>query len=45
MDAHNGEPLDVAEVILSHSNRSTVTGSDGHYLFSNLQAGDYVLTI
>ena len=42
-DMETGEPLRGASVMLSPGNQTTVTGSDGHYEFSNLEAGYYKL--
>ena len=38
-----GEPVRGASVILSPGNQTTVTGYDGHFEFSNLEAGQYKL--
>lgn len=40
-DAKTGEPVRNATVILSPGNFSTVTGRDGHYEFTDLEAGSY----
>ncbi len=44
-DMETGEPVRGASVILSPGNQTTVTGSDGHYEFSNLEAGQYKLQV
>lgn len=44
-DMENGEPIRGASVILSPSNRSTVTGSDGHFEFLNLEASQYKIQV
>ncbi len=40
-DAETGEPIRNASIVLSPSNLTTVTGSDGHYEFSDLTAASY----
>lgn len=44
-DAQTGEPVRAASVILSPGNITTVTGSDGHYEFVDLEAGQYKLQV
>ncbi len=44
-DMETGEPVRGASVMLSPGNQTTVTGSDGHYEFSNLEAGQYKLQV
>ena len=40
-DSKSGEPVRNAEVILSPGNKTTVSGSNGHYEFKTLEAGQY----
>ena len=40
-DSKSGEPVRNAEVILSPGNKSTVSGSNGHFEFKTLEAGQY----
>lgn len=44
-DAESGEPVRGASVVLSPTNFSTVTGSDGHYEFTDLEAGQYKIQV
>ncbi len=44
-DTETGEPLRAASVVLSPGNFTTVTGSDGHYEFEDLTAGQYKIQI
>lgn len=44
-NVENGEPVRGASVILSPGNQTTVTGYDGHFEFSNLEAGQYKLQV
>ena len=37
-DMETGEPIKGASVVLSPGNRTTVTGSDGHFEFISLEA-------
>ncbi len=43
IDAITSEPINGASVVLSPSNSSMSTGSDGKYQFSNLDQGDYTI--
>lgn len=43
LDAITSEPINGASVVLSPSNSSMSTGSDGKYQFSNLDQGDYTV--
>lgn len=40
-DSKSGEPVRNAEVILSPGNKTTVSGSNGHFEFKTLEAGQY----
>lgn len=44
-DMETGEPIKGASVVLSPGNRSTVTGSDGHFEFLNLEATQYKVQV
>lgn len=44
-DMETGDPIRGASVILSPGNRSTVTGSDGHFEFLNLEATQYKIQV
>jgi hypothetical protein len=44
-DLKSGEPIRNAEVILSPGNRTTVSGSDGHFEFTALEAGQYKISV
>ena len=44
-DMETGEPVRGASVMLSPGNQTSVTGSDGHYEFANLEAGYYKLQV
>ena len=44
-DMETGDPIRGASVVLSPGNRSTVTGSDGHFEFLNLEAGQYKIQV
>ena len=44
-DVRSGAPVSNAEVILSPGNRTTVSGSDGHFEFSKLEAGQYKISV
>lgn len=44
-DAKTGNPVYNAEVILSPGNMTTVSGSNGHYEFKSLDAGQYKIGI
>lgn len=44
-DAQTNAPVIGAQVMLSPGNFTTVTGSDGHYEFQNLDAGQYKLSV
>ena len=44
-NVETGEPVRGASVILSPGNQTTVTGYDGHFEFSNLEAGQYKLQV
>lgn len=44
-DMETGDPIRGASVILSPGNRSTVTGSDGHFEFLNLEAAQYKIQV
>lgn len=44
-DAQTNAPVAGAQVMLSPGNVTTVTGSDGHYEFQNLDAGQYKLSV
>lgn len=44
-DSETGEPVRMVSVILSPGNIATVTGSDGHYEFVGLSAGQYKLQV
>lgn len=40
-DSKSGEPVRNAEVVLSPGNKTTVSGSNGHFEFKTLEAGQY----
>ena len=44
-NSKTGEPVQNAEIILSPGNMTTVSGSNGHFEFVNLDAGQYKLGI
>ena len=44
-DATTGEPVPTVSVSLEPGGKSAVTGSDGNYLFSELEAGNYTVSI
>ena len=44
-DADNGEPIKSANVSLNPGGKSTVTGTDGRYEFSDMQPGQYTVQI
>lgn len=44
-NSKTGEPVQNAEIILSPGNFTTVSGSNGHFEFGNLDAGQYKLGI
>ncbi len=44
-DLRSGAPISNAEVIISPGNRTTVSGSDGHFEFTKLEAGQYKISV
>jgi len=44
-DNNVGEPISVAQVQLSPGGKSTVTGTDGSFNFTNIEAGDYTVNV
>ena len=44
-DMETGEPIRGATVILSPGNQTTVTGSDGHFEYLNLEAAQYKIQV
>lgn len=44
-DMETGEPIKGASVVLSPGNRTTVTGSDGHFEFISLEATQYKIQV
>ena len=44
-DVDNSEPIRGASVVLSPGNQTTVTGSDGHFEFLNLEASQYKIQV
>ena len=44
-DATTGEPVPTVNVSLEPGGKSALTGSDGNYLFSDLEAGSYTVSI
>jgi len=44
-DAHSNSVLQGATVTLSPSGRSTVTGTDGRYQFSDVEMGEYTVSV
>lgn len=44
-DKSVGEPISVAQVTLDPSGKSTVTGSDGSFAFTNIEAGNYTVKV
>lgn len=45
VDAATGEPVSTVSVSLEPGGKSAITGSDGNYMFSELEAGTYTLTL
>ncbi|MFI3287254.1 MAG: carboxypeptidase regulatory-like domain-containing protein [Rikenellaceae bacterium] len=45
IDAETGQPIQSANVVLSPTNVSTVTGSDGIFEFQNLESQQYSMTV
>ena len=44
-DKSVGDPISVAQVTLDPSGKSTVTGSDGSFAFTNIEAGNYTVKV
>ena len=44
-DATTGEPVPTVNVSLEPGGESALTGSDGNYMFTDLKAGSYTLTL
>lgn len=44
-DKSVGDPISVAQVTLDPSGKSTVTGSDGSFTFTNIKTGDYTVKV
>lgn len=44
-DATTGEPVPTVNVSLEPGGKSAITGSDGNYMFSELEVGTYTLTL
>lgn len=44
-DATTGEPVPTVGIVLEPGGASTLTGSDGNYMFTDLKAGTYTLTL
>lgn len=44
-DKSVGEPIAVAQVQLSPGGNSTVTGTDGSFSFTNIETGEYTITV
>lgn len=44
-DMTTGEPVPTVNIVLSPGGESTLTGSDGNYMFTNLDAGTYTLSL
>lgn len=44
-DSKSGEPVRNAEVIISPGNKTTVSGSDGHFEFRDLEAEQYKVSV
>ena len=44
-DATTGEPVPTVNVSLEPGGKSALTGSDGNYMFTDLKAGTYTLTL
>jgi uncharacterized protein YjdB len=40
-----GEPVQTVEVMLTPSGKTAITGSDGYYRYSNLDAGEYTVQV
>lgn len=44
-DKSVGDPISVAQITLEPSGKSTVTGSDGAFTFTNIEAGNYTVKV
>ena len=44
-DSKSGEPIRNVEIILSPGNKTTVSGSNGHFEFKSLEAGQYKIGV
>lgn len=44
-DMTTGEPVPTVNIIIQPGGESTLTGSDGNYMFTNLMAGTYTLSL
>ena len=44
-NSETGEPVRNAEVILSPTNATTISGNDGHFEFRSLEAGQYKISV
>lgn len=44
-DKSVGDPISVAQITLEPSGKSTVTGSDGSFAFTNIEAGKYTVKV
>lgn len=45
VDAATGEPVPTVNVSLEPGGKSAITGSDGNYMFTDLEAGTYTMTL
>ena len=45
INSKTGEPVRNAEVILSPTNATTISGNDGHFEFHSLEAGQYKISV
>lgn len=44
-DSRSGDPVNAASIILSPGSKTTVSGSDGHYEFTDLEVEQYTITV
>ncbi len=44
-DSANGEPMPNASVILSPGGETKITGNDGQYIFEDIEARQYTITV
>jgi hypothetical protein len=44
-DSETGDPVGAANIVLSPGGKTTISGSDGRYEFTNLEAAQYTVTV